>query len=131
MNANYKIPHAPSPGEELLAQHLRAYGIAYQREVELVPGRKWRSDFLVGDIAIEVDGGVHGIGRHQRARGFEADCQKMNSITAQGYRLLRFTTQMVQSGEAIDTLLRMREGGDEPTQGSAREAGGVPAQAAG
>lgn len=36
---------ALSPGEEALALHLRASRIAFEREVRVVPGRRWRFDF--------------------------------------------------------------------------------------
>lgn len=39
-----KIPKPDSPGECTLALHLRAHGIDFEREVCLIPGRKWRVD---------------------------------------------------------------------------------------
>lgn len=99
-----KIPKPPSPGESLLELHLRAYKIPFQREIELIPGRKWRVDFLIGKWVIEVEGGIKQIGRHQREDGFSEDCLKYNALTIAGYRVLRFTTAQVKSGLAIDTI---------------------------
>ncbi len=94
----------PSPGEELLAQHLRCYKIDHQREVALIPGRRWRWDFVVKDLAKEVQGQVWQKGGHTSGYGVTRDAQKLNAAVLAGYRPLIFTTQMVQSGEAIDTI---------------------------
>ena len=99
-----KIPKPPSLGESLLELHLRAYKIPFEREVELIPSRKWRVDFLIGKWVVEVEGGIHQVGRHQRASGFSEDCLKYNALTIAGYRVLRFTTAQVKSGLAIDTI---------------------------
>ncbi len=93
-----------SEGEETLALHLRAHGIAFEREVRLVPGRGWRWDFLVGDLAIEIQGGTWHRGAHSHGEGILRDCRKHNAAVRAGYRPLLFTTQMVISGEAIDTI---------------------------
>ena len=98
-------PKALSIGEETLALHLRAHGLKYEREVCLIPGRKWRWDFLVENVAIEVQGQTWAKGAHSSGSGILRDCQKLNAAVLAGYRPLIFTTQMVQSGEAIDTIL--------------------------
>jgi very-short-patch-repair endonuclease len=104
------IPRPPSLGEETLKLHLDAYKIRYDREVCLIPSRKWRCDFLIPcvlhqSIAVEIEGGtVYGKSRHSRGNGFEGDARKYNALVLAGYRLLRFSTAMVQSGEAIDTI---------------------------
>lgn len=95
-----------SPGEAALALHLRAYHIPFEREVEFDPKRRWRVDFMLdGKLAVEVEGGAWSQGRHVRGAGFIADCRKYNALTLAGYRLLRFSTSQVESGEAIDTIL--------------------------
>jgi hypothetical protein len=99
-----KIPKPLSQGEEALALHLRAEGIPFQREVEFAPGRKWRADFQVGNILIEIDGGTRTVGRHSRHAGITSDCQKLNAATKLGYRCLRYTTEMVVSGAAIEDI---------------------------
>jgi hypothetical protein len=107
-----KTPKPLSPGEELFAVHLVCHKIPFEREVCLVPSRKWRTDFLIEcagaqSLAVEIDGGAWTAGRHARGLGITADSQKMNAIVLAGYRPLRFTTQMVASGEAIDTILAL------------------------
>lgn len=103
-----KAPKALSVGEETLAQHLNAYGIKYEREYVFHDGRKWRFDFSLPwlKIGIEVDGGTkRGNSRHSRGSGYEEDCRKLNQAALDGWKVIRFTTQMVLSGEAIDTIL--------------------------
>lgn len=92
-----------SIGEETLALHLRAHKIDFQREVALIPGRKWRVDFYLPlrDVAIEVEGGIWIQGRHNRASSIEADFRKYNALAHIGVKVLRFSTAMVESGEAI------------------------------
>lgn len=107
-----RIPQAGSVGEEMMALHLRANHIAFEREVCLIPGRKWRVDFLLTPLrlVVEIEGGAWQVGRHQRPRGFEQDARKYNQLAIAGYTLLRFTTAMVQSGEAIETIVQLAGG---------------------
>lgn len=100
-------PKALSEGEESLALHLKAYGLSYEREVCLVPGRKYRWDFCVKDLAIEVQGGTWRKGGHSSGLGILRDARKTNAATIAGYRVLIFTTDMVKSGEAIDTIRKV------------------------
>jgi very-short-patch-repair endonuclease len=55
-------------------------------------------------LAVEVEGGSWIAGRHVRARGFEADCEKYNAAVLLGWRILRFTTAMIESGAAISAI---------------------------
>lgn len=95
---------ANSPGEELLALHLTVYKIPFEREVALVPGRKYRWDFVVGKLAIEVHGQVWVKGGHSTGQGITRDCQKMNAAVLAGFTPLSFTTAMVEDGSAIDVI---------------------------
>lgn len=65
--------------------------------------RKWRFDFAWPDmkLAIEVEGGTTQNGRHNRADGYEKDCEKYNTATAMGWTLFRFTAKMIHSGNAV------------------------------
>lgn len=97
------------PGD-LLAAHIRLEDLPEPvTEYKFSPSRRWRFDFAWPDrmIACEVDGGTWSGGRHVRGDGYERDCQKLNTATAEGWRVFRFTTGMVQSGEAIATLVRV------------------------
>lgn len=105
------IPQAKSVGEETLALHLRCAEIPFEREVALVPGRRWRWDFVVADLAIEIHGGTWMRGAHSRGAGQARDYAKSNAAVKLGYRPLAYSTEMVVSGEAerdIRELLRPR-----------------------
>lgn len=101
------IPQALSSGEETLAWHLRLKGIHFEREVQLIEGRKWRYDFVLPawKIVIEVHGAIWQQGQHARGAGLERDYAKLNAAALEGYRTLQFSTGMCESGEAIETVL--------------------------
>ena len=93
-----------SRGEEALLLQLRAEKLPLpEREYTFFKGRKWRFDFAYTEhrIAIEVEGGTWSKGRHNRGQGFQNDCVKYNAATALGWRVFRYTTEMVVKGEAI------------------------------
>lgn len=123
MTRQPKIPKAPSKGEASLALQLNALGIPFEREVRFAEGRRWRLDFAIIDtltykggktfyapgskIGIEVEGGAFSGGRHSRGKGFTEDCRKYSEAAIRGWTVLRFTTEMVTSGEAIAYIERM------------------------
>ena len=76
------------------------------REYVFAPPRRWRFDFAWPSqrIAVEVDGGTWIGGRHVTGTGLRADHQKFNAAALGGWRVLRFTSDMVLSGEAYDIL---------------------------
>jgi very-short-patch-repair endonuclease len=96
-----------SKGEDEFALHCKLYKLTPEREVRFSLTRRWRFDFAwpAKKLAVEIEGGSWKIGRHQRPQGFTADCEKYNSAVLSGWRVLRFTTEMVLSGEAIDATL--------------------------
>ena len=94
--------------EEQFALHLRAAKLPEpEREYRFDPVHRWRLDFAwpAWRIAAECEGGIWVSGRHTRALGFEADCEKYNAAAARGWRVLRFTRGMIQSGVAMATLI--------------------------
>lgn len=122
---------AKDPVEDLLRRIVDAgLPAPTDREYRFHPTRRWRADLAWIDseplpatrasLIVEVDGGVKNLpgakkcgecghvpqGRHNRAKGYEDDCQKLDEATALGYYVLRFTTQQVRSGEAVDVLGR-------------------------
>jgi very-short-patch-repair endonuclease len=100
----YSRPEVISHAERLLLLHLRAAGLPEPiREYRFHPSRRWRFDFAwpAAMLAVEVEGGSWTYGRHVRAKGFEADCEKYNAAVLLGWRLLRFTPAMVEDGTAI------------------------------
>lgn len=77
------------------------------REYRFHPVRRWRIDFAWPEqkLAVELEGGIFSGGRHTRGAGFLADCEKTNTLTLLGWRVLRFATQTVNSGEAINMTM--------------------------
>jgi hypothetical protein len=68
--------------------------------------KDWRFDFAWPGrrVAVEIEGGTWTKGRHVQPRGYAADCDKYNHATLFGWRVYRFTTDMVSSGRAIATM---------------------------
>lgn len=100
------IPKALSKGEEAFALHCHAEKLEPIREYMFHPRRKWRFDFYFPShrLAVEVEGGAGG--RHQRIGGFVGDCHKYNAAALMGITVLRYTTQMVIDGTAINDVLK-------------------------
>ena len=99
--------------EQCMPFQLRAAKISgWVPEVEWHPSRRFRSDFCWPDrkLLVEVEGGQFVQGRHQRSSGFEADCVKYNEAVVMGFAVLRFSTRMVTSGEALRMVERFLEG---------------------
>ena len=72
-------------------------------EYRFLKKRRFRFDFAWPSlkIAIEIEGGVWSGGRHTRGAGYSRDIEKYNLATRAGWKVYRFTPQMVKSGEAI------------------------------
>lgn len=97
----------PSKIESTLALHLRTENLpAPEREHRFHPSRMWRFDFAWPDrkIAVECEGGIWNQGAHTRGKHFTSDCEKYNAAVLLGWRVLRFTGDMVNEGIAIATL---------------------------
>lgn len=102
-----RTPSAKSIGEETFLLHCRAYGLEPVREYQFTPTRKFKFDFAWPDkmLAVEVEGGTRfGLSRHSQGDGFERDCVKYNLAALEGWKVFRFTTRMVHSGEAINAV---------------------------
>jgi very-short-patch-repair endonuclease len=76
------------------------------REHRFHPERHWRFDFAWVEhlVAVEIDGGTLGRGRHVRPDGFECDAEKLNAAQALGWRVFRYTASQVHSGVAVIDL---------------------------
>lgn len=97
-----------STAEETLALHLRAAGIACEREYRWHPTRRFRADFaLVAQrILIEAQGGIWTQGRHTRGAGYERDRARSNEAQALGWRVLEVTPAQVRDGSALAMIQR-------------------------
>jgi very-short-patch-repair endonuclease len=98
-----------STAEFLLGVQLEQAGIPFEREYRFHPERRWRADFAIGRLLVEVDGGAWIAGRHTRGLGFEGDAEKQNAAAELGYRVLRFTPRMVEDGSALAQIQRVLE----------------------
>lgn len=86
----------------MLSFQLTAAKIPHERELCLIPDRKFRTDILVAKrLAVEVDGATWIGGRHARGYGIETDCEKQNLLVTCGYIPMRFTRKQVKSGQAL------------------------------
>lgn len=97
-----------SAGEAELEFQLKAAKIEYEREYRFDLVRRWRFDFKILDtyrekLAVEVEGGAFN-GGHRRGINANKDCEKSNAAVMAGWKVLRFTPYMVETGEAIETI---------------------------
>ena len=99
--------------EEIMARQLDDAGIEYEREAQLIPGRKFRFDFLLPGIKpqviVECEGGTWAGGRHTSGVGFRNDCVKYNLAVEHGYIVLRYTSDLIKSKGAIESIKRVSE----------------------
>lgn len=111
---------AESELEMILANRAERAGLPPMlAQFRFCPTRRWRADFAYPEamLLIEVDGGTWSGGRHVRSKGFENDCEKTSTAAALGYRVIRLTRGMIESGQAV-TLIRQAlnitpHGGDD------------------
>ena len=65
------------------------------------PARKWRFDFAwdlgLGQVAVEVEGGIWVRGAHTRGAHFMSDAGKYNEATRMGWEIYRFTPEQLQN----------------------------------
>lgn len=89
--------------EFILALQLEDAGISFEREYRFDKNRLWRFDFAMPDqkLAIECEGAVWSNGRHTRGSGYINDLEKYNEATLQGWRVLRYWSEMIENGAAI------------------------------
>ena len=113
--------------EIMFAGQLETKDWQFIKEYQFHPIRKWRFDFVVTNkftdqqalemflerapglaalqmFAVEIEGGTYSRGRHTRGSGFAEDCRKYNAAAAMGWRVFRFTAEMIEDGSAIKFL---------------------------
>jgi hypothetical protein len=76
-------------------------------EYKFAEGRHWRFDFAYPKhkIAFECEGAIWTQGRHTRGSGFLQDCYKYNAAALLGWRVLRYTPEMIDQIIPDITLL--------------------------
>lgn len=82
-------------------------------EVVFAKPQRWRFDLAwwPEGIAVEFEGGTWAgaNSRHTTGDGYANDCRKYSEAAIRDWVVLRFTTDMLRSGEAVDTTLRAWE----------------------
>lgn len=106
---NVKGEKVPNEFEAKLARELKTLKIKFEQEFYFHPDRKWRADFHLIDkkILVEVEGGIWSGGRHTRGKGYLRDLEKYNAATMMGFQVIRFSTDQVKSGHAIQQIEKM------------------------
>ncbi len=68
------------------------------REHRFDSERQWRFDFAWPRylVAVEIEGGIFGRGRHSRGAAYTKDCEKYNAATCAGWKVLRYTTKDIE-----------------------------------
>jgi len=89
--------------EDRFAQQLDLAGYYYEREFRAIPGRRFRYDFFIPPVLlIEIQGGIWQYNpSHASAKGIMRDAEKVNLAMLNGYKIFLFTSDMVDSGEAL------------------------------
>ena len=90
-----------SPLENTFAFQLKAANIPFIREVKPIPGRRFRFDFQVKDLLIEIQGGIFRKGAHSTGVGITRDCAKQNMAALEGYHTMAFTKEHIEKGLAL------------------------------
>ena len=82
-------------------------GPELEEELRFHPDRKWRADFAHTEsmTLIEVEGGIHVQGRHNRASGFIKDAEKYLEATLLGWRVIRLVDNQLN----VQTLSRIAD----------------------
>lgn len=95
--------------ETLLEIHLGERKIPFDREVMLIPSRKFRWDFVIDRLAIEIQGGIWRTkGAHNTGTAIERDCEKGRLAVNAGYLPVSFVTAEVLDGRAIKWIKEYR-----------------------
>lgn len=105
--------------EEALLNYIRAEALpipVFGHRFDLQ--RRWRFDmcYIEEKIAIEVDGGIYGVGEacrecgrrsnggHNSIEGFTSDREKINTAQVMGWIVLGVTPQQINSGQATEFI---------------------------
>lgn len=67
--------------------------------------RKWKWDFKIGDVLVDVQGGTFIRGGHSRGIGQDKDYEKWNDAVLMGYRPLLFGTQAMKDPDACAEMI--------------------------
>lgn len=105
--AGSSTERAGSALESAFLLQIRALKLpAPEQEYRFHKTRRWRFDFAWPDVklAVEIEGGTWGLGRHTSPAGYAKDCEKYNAAAMDGWMVLRFTSDMVRRGDTYRTV---------------------------
>lgn len=103
-----KLPE-PTSEYRFAAMATGGTGKGCRQRIKAAGMRDWRFDLAWPDLmlAVEVEGGLHVNGRHNRSEGFEADLEKYRHAMLQGWQVFRCGAKMIKTGAAIRTIERL------------------------
>lgn len=98
--------------EELFAFQVKAAELPEpEREVCVIPGRKFRFDFCWREarLLIEINGGTYTKAAHSTGGGIARDYEKLRLAQDCGWKVYPFDGRAVKSGEAIEVVRKALE----------------------
>jgi len=105
-SSSLKTKRKRSSLETLAEMKLREANINNFVEEHRFCERRWRFDFAWPNqmVALEVEGGVWkgGKGGHTSGVGFTKDCEKYNTATVMGWKVLRVVGPQIRDGSMIN-----------------------------
>ena len=108
---NFETMGKITGAQKIFAQVCEKHGLPRPSpEFKFHPTRKWRIDYFFYNpisgirIALEVEGGVWGLGRHNRPSGFIKDMEKYNALALDGILLLRVLPMELVTVKTINLL---------------------------
>ena len=111
--ASIKAKNKRTPIENLMDDHLRLAGIrGYLRNATFIEGRRFQADFWFPRLrlALEVDGGVWmKQSGHTSGVGYTSDRVRDIEALLQGTLTVRYTSEQIRSGYAIETFKKIFE----------------------
>lgn len=86
---------------------VRNFGIPHELEHVFARPRRWRFDIAFPEhkVAIEYEGVMGYKSRHTTISGYTGDCEKYNTATILGWRVLRYTAKNV--GNVLSDLPKL------------------------
>jgi len=103
-----RLPMSKSQLEDRLCWQVAIAGLpAPTREFRFHPARRFRADLAWPDckLLVEIEGGIWmKKGGHNTGSGITRDIEKGNLMTMLGYRLIRVTSMMINSGKALSII---------------------------
>lgn len=95
-------------GEREIRERLTRLKIAFEEQFCYALPRKFRADFLLRHyrILINYEGGIWAVkSGHTGGRAVNIDCTRLNHAALNGYRMFRFTSDMLKDGSLFEQTI--------------------------